>query len=235
MRSRYPGGRVDASGAKAGAEMGEAGVEPAKAKPDGLQPPSFDLLDTPPAAIESRGGPCAVHQRIDRWAGVDLEVRVLGPTQMERISRVDPTRSTSGLWPIFNLNTKKEELLFRNGHNVQWHPDGKKLGYISDNKIYIYDITDKTKQLIYTSEKENLIDSLTWSPNGQWIGFQEGNYKKGIGMNVISQNGGGKEQLIESDVASLSWSPEGNKIAFTTVGSPGSNDLFLLEVPEKYR
>ena len=136
---------------------------------------------------------------------------------------------------LFDLKTKKEELLFRNGHNVQWHPDGKKLGYISDNKIYIYDITDKTKQLIYSSEKENLIDSLTWSPNGQWIAFREGNYKKGIGMHVISQNGEGKEQLIESDVASLSWSPDGNKIAFTTVGSPGSNDLFLLEVPEKYR
>src|SRR5687767_12767246 len=31
--------------------MGETGVEPAKAEPDGLQPPSFDLLDTPPAPV----------------------------------------------------------------------------------------------------------------------------------------------------------------------------------------
>lgn len=70
---------------------------------------------------------------------------------------------------LYDLKTKKEELLFRNGHNVQWHPDGKKLGYISDDKIYIYDLTDKTNQLIYSSEEGDLIDSLTWSPNGEWI------------------------------------------------------------------
>jgi hypothetical protein len=37
--------------------MGEAGFEPAKAEPDGLQPPSFDRLDTPPRRdFDSRDG-----------------------------------------------------------------------------------------------------------------------------------------------------------------------------------
>lgn len=136
---------------------------------------------------------------------------------------------------LYNLKTKKEELLFRNGHNLQWHPDGEKLGYISENKIFVYNLTDKTKQLIYSSEEGNLIDSLTWSPNGQWMAFLEGNYKTEIGLYVVSQNGESKEQLIQNNVASLSWSPKGNQIAFTTIGSPGSNELYLLEVPEKYK
>jgi len=137
---------------------------------------------------------------------------------------------------LYDLKTEKEEILFRNGHNVQWHPDGKQVGYISDNKIYVYDLTNKNKQLIYSSGEENLIDSLTWSPNGQWIAFSEGNYKTGSGLYVVSPNGESKEQLIEkSNVASLSWSPTGKEIAITTIGSPGSNELFLLEVPEKYR
>ncbi len=137
---------------------------------------------------------------------------------------------------LFDLETKKEELLFRNGYDVQWHPDGKQVGYISDNKIYVYDLTEKTKKLIYSSEAGNIIDSITWSPNGEWMAFREGNYKTGNGLYVISQNGENKEQLIEkSNVASLSWSPTGKEIAITTIGSPGSNELYLLEVPEKYR
>src|SRR5436190_10444411 len=45
--------------------MGEAGVEPAKAVPDGLQPPSFDLLDTPPGGRSILGG--AASPSIQRW------------------------------------------------------------------------------------------------------------------------------------------------------------------------
>ena len=68
------------------------------------------------------------------------------------------------------------------------------------------------------------------------MAFLEGNYKTGSGMNVASQNGDSKKQLFEkSIVASLSWSPTGKEIAITTIGSPGSKKLFLVEIPEKYR
>ena len=43
--------------------VGEAGFEPPKAEPDGLQPPSFDRLDTPPAGAHDSRRRCAGRRR----------------------------------------------------------------------------------------------------------------------------------------------------------------------------
>src|SRR6476620_9604891 len=77
--------------------MGEAGVEPAKAVPDGLQPPSFDLLDTPPGGEESKAAfRRQSHAQPDRFSPMtDLDGRViaiagagggLGPVVAQRLA-----------------------------------------------------------------------------------------------------------------------------------------------------
>src|SRR5436190_7115426 len=59
--------------------MGEAGFEPAKAEPDGLQPPSFDRLDTPPwrRILERPSTRQAPEQREGRLG--DARIRFLEP------------------------------------------------------------------------------------------------------------------------------------------------------------
>ncbi|RPF54139.1 PD40 domain-containing protein [Aquisalibacillus elongatus] len=136
---------------------------------------------------------------------------------------------------LYDLNNNEDKLLFSGGTNVKWQPNKDSVfGYVSDKEIFIYDIKTKTKKLIYSSDEE-ILDNLTWSPDGKYIAFREGSYKKGIGLFILSLEDQVKDKIIESNVGSLSWSSTEDKIAYTTVGQPGSNKLYILDVPNKYK
>jgi len=100
---------------------------------------------------------------------------------------------------------------------------------------YIYDGNKQEEKKIYSPKEGNSLDELNWSPSGEWIAFKEGDYYSGMGLYIIPIDGGEKHRLLPQNVSYLSWSPKGDKIAYTTVGSPGRNELFLLTVLDRFR
>lgn len=81
---------------------------------------------------------------------------------------------------------------------------------------------------------------LAWSPSGKWLAFHglrrpRGRYDYGIYMMNVED-----PDLIEKIytgpvTADLHWSPDGQWLAVPTIGTPGSNEIILIEVPEQFR
>lgn len=130
------------------------------------------------------------------------------------------------------------------GIQQRWSPDGKRFSYLSGG-INIYDLSTNSSTKIYARKMvqiwENnyqgeMIESLTWSPDGKWIAYRGGPTKDLLGIYIVPSDGSGPpEKILDMGVADLDWSPKGDKIAFTTLGTPERTEMYLMQVPEKYR
>ena len=93
-----------------------------------------------------------------------------------------------------------------------WSPDGKKIAYSNNNKIWIMN-SDGTNQ-------DYLTDGWTsacWSPDGKKIAFiRDIIYTEfNSGIYIINSDGSNQEQLFNGFFcANPSWSPDGTKILF---------------------
>ena len=68
---------------------------------------------------------------------------------------------------ILNLASKESQVVDVRAYvNSQcWSPDGKKIAYVADDSVRIYDI-EQRKWLVLAKGKD-----ATWSPDGNWITF----------------------------------------------------------------
>ncbi|WCN36398.1 TolB family protein [Aneurinibacillus uraniidurans] len=140
-------------------------------------------------------------------------------------------------WRIYLYDVdshKKTEII--EGYESAWSPDGKVMAY-ADSGVYVYDFVTHTSKLLYKVEKEgDFTQSLTWSPDGRWIAYRGGPSGEKNGIYIVPRDGSSPpEHILNYDVAELDWSPKGDKIVFSTVGGPGVNEMYVLNVPEKYR
>ncbi|KEF37620.1 periplasmic component of the Tol biopolymer transport system [Schinkia azotoformans MEV2011] len=85
-------------------------------------------------------------------------------------------------------------------------------------------------------EFETTTESFSWSPDGKWIAFRGGPSAETQGIYIIPTDGSGQiDHILNDGVADLDWSPKGDQIAFTTIGSPGRTELYIMDVPDRYR
>ncbi len=116
--------------------------------------------------------------------------------------------------------------------NVALSPDGKELALVSDKKLWKMPLSSKlgpdipgTPEQINTDGLEVEWTGLSWSQDGSWIAFNENQVKdkNEQGIYVVSSKGGIPKKIIENnrDVRvvnyRISLSPDGNKLAFTSV------------------
>lgn len=107
-------------------------------------------------------------------------------------------------------------------------PDGKRIAYTSNNKMYTSDIDGSNEQIL--SNISAYYEISDWSPDGSKIAL------------TIEQNDNSDLWIINSDGTNLTrittnpnrdywpvWSPDGQKLAFTSVNS-GNYDLWLVNV-----
>lgn len=146
---------------------------------------------------------------------------------------------------VYTINSDGSGLIkLTNGHqNImpEWSKDGSKLAYQSNRDgifaAYVRDLDGSERRLIQNTNLR--IMSPSWSPNNQQIGvFYSAIDSSGIG--ITNLDGSGFRSLSREElgntIQSLSFSPDGNKIAYTTKGesiylinSDGSNRQRLID------
>lgn len=135
----------------------------------------------------------------------------------------------------FKKNTRIE--LIKNGSDPKWSPDGKLIVYENRDGIYVYNVNTKITKLIYKRQKEGeFLESLTLSPNGKWIAYRGGPSKETNGIYILPIDGSSPpEHILNAGVAHLDWSPQGDKIVFTTINTPSASEIYIMDVPEKFQ
>jgi hypothetical protein len=125
----------------------------------------------------------------------------------------------------------------------EWSPDGSKIAFTShrppfsscgDKELYLMN-PDGSGQQLLTSTYDISADP-SWSPDGSKIAFTagvnhdcEGSYTYSV--NTISPDGTGNTVLVNptwSEESQPAWSPDGQKIAFTSDRNNGDSDLWVM-------
>jgi hypothetical protein len=135
---------------------------------------------------------------------------------------------------LYNLTKKKVQWI--EGYSACWSFDGKFVFYKKEKKIYVVNVlTGKSTIVKLRADFFGYITNLRVSSDGKWIAFY-GETATSRGIYISPLDGSGlPEQIIEESNINFDWSPAGDKIIYITVGGPRSNELFLLNVPVKFR
>ena len=71
---------------------------------------------------------------------------------------------------------RHSQVLVKSGHGAQWSPDGRRLAFLAGDasaRVRILDIASGEKRTLATFAQSNQVfrgTTLTWSPDGNWIG-----------------------------------------------------------------
>ena len=115
-------------------------------------------------------------------------------------------------------------------------PDGKHvaLGITEETtQIWSYDLDRETLTRITFEGNQSL--NAVWSPDGKTIAFRS-HREASDGIYVERSDGSGElQKLITSDLAKIpmSWSPDGQELAFMEISSTTGFDLWVLSVNER--
>lgn len=98
-----------------------------------------------------------------------------------------------------------------------WSPNGKRIAYGKGSELWVMNADGSNKRKIYRSRGETVRLS-DWSPDGRWLGFTVGNCRchGDWDILVVHPDGSGLKKLVDSkrDEEGVTWSPDGNSIAF---------------------
>ncbi len=121
--------------------------------------------------------------RIDSYTFSPNENTILIANSTKQIYR----RSASADYFLFTIGTKELTKILEQVQEPTFSPDGKKIGYVKENNIFIYDIESNTNRQITTDGKKNaIINGIT-----DWV------YEEEFGF-----------------VRAFDWSKDSKKIAY---------------------
>lgn len=123
-------------------------------------------------------------------------------------------------------------------HACAWSPDSELLAVQIGRIIGVLDLgTGRIDVLREVGGHEHIVvgPDLSWSPNSQWLAFVVGSYIDESAVYALNVNApDALEELYRGPIARIQWSPNGKHLLATTIGTPGENELVLIEVPKKY-
>ncbi|GEM_PF-6183580 len=115
-------------------------------------------------------------------------------------------------------------------------PSGRFLAFVRQDStggtLAVQDLeSGDVQDLWHVPYSEAVLGDITWAPNEKWVGVRRGRGEKNNGFYVLPRQGSAEPRLLTPiDMVSPDWSPDGKHIVYTTVGSPGANELRLLTV-----
>ena len=109
-------------------------------------------------------------------------------------------------------------------YSPSFSPDGQWIAYSSgnwgwDSTVRIMDVNGDNNRALFEIDTLERIRSVEFSPNGEYISFMAEHDVDGRGLYIISPEGGQPIRLTDAmyynNDGATSWSPDGQKIAFT--------------------
>jgi len=126
----------------------------------------------------------------------------------------------------FPSQTETQVTQAGNDYSAIFSPDGKNIAFIRNGRsLMIYDTSTKQERELckFYADAPPVAGrgSITWSPDGKWIGFLTNSpeARSYTNVSVISVTGGDPKPLsflANSNSSSLSWAPDGSYILFDT-------------------
>lgn len=148
--------------------------------------------------------------------------------------------ASTELW-LVELKSKEMRPVWQGAtaQRVRLSPSGKYLAFtntqssaVSMKNLETGDITE----LLRVPHPGQAIAGLAWSPDEQFLGVRRVGGGKLSGFYVINTEGPPEARLLTRvDMVDPDWHPSGDFLAYNTVGSPGRNELHVLELPKDWR
>lgn len=127
--------------------------------------------------------------------------------------------------------------------DLAWERNGQRIAYTvvvsypltnahKTGYLETMDLKTRTKTKIFDAAPGS-IDSPTWSPDGTWIAARvtDANYGSVV---LLIRSDGTETRIVESSAAivpvGLDWAPNSNTLIVTSLGRPGQNDLYLVDL-----
>ena len=131
-------------------------------------------------------------------------------------SAAGQSESENGLW-ITNENGTENKRLTNNGILIAWSPDDSRLFYVDENSGLYSIKVDGTDKVQLSTEFTRNEDVFSFSPGGKSLIFSNVN-ANGVTIFLADSTGKNVKALQEFPgyvIFKPSWSPKGDKIAFT--------------------
>jgi Tol biopolymer transport system component len=129
----------------------------------------------------------------------------------------------------YDFATETETPVTKNGDDVSpvFSPDGKYIAFIrTSRQMFVYDLTTKQEREVgkLVLDKSPFVGkrNFVWSPDSKWLAFFTGapESRSYTNVSVVPVSGGAAARpisfLANSNAGSLSWSPDGTFILFST-------------------
>lgn len=137
---------------------------------------------------------------------------------------------------LYDFLENRKDKIIANGRFPKWSRNGKLIAYLNEQGISIYDVSSRIIRQIYKKRENEIIYNLSWSPDGKWIAYRGGPSKELNGIYVLPSSGSNPpEQILNAGIAQLDWSPQGDKIVFTTINTPSTSKIYIMDVPKKFQ
>ena len=106
-----------------------------------------------------------------------------------------------------------------NNRHLAWSPDGTRIAFVStrDRALGLYVMEENGSNTVRLAPDMNITSNPTWSPDGQWIAYDESLGVWPSQIYVVESDGGGQPERLTDNLptkSSPAWSPDGDTIAF---------------------
>lgn len=181
------------------------------------------------AFVSDRSGTRRIYLARSDGSGVTAVTAGEAPAWSADGRRIAFHRSGSGIYVIDADGTN--ERFLRAGGFPTWSPDGGSIAFGGTGGIHVMDADGTDPRLLVSNEFAAPTPSWgdygvifpAWSPDGRAIAFVRANYEEGWEIYTVNADGSGDPSPVLTGWAksspAWSWSSQGSRIAFETVGS----------------